>query len=153
MKFGKTEVKYMLFAVMFAVIWFTLILPKLVAGGVENTSPVLQFLVFNVGIFIFLQIFLKSVTLGRKMNITGSIGVIALFMAIDIWSPPIMVSTAGQLLSGPILSASSSDYVFGLLAISLGLQGTLVYIFTYVLIPMVLLIIAAQTIPNFVREL
>ena len=152
MTVNKKELKYLVFAVGFALILFSYVIPKVIENGFEDSSPFLQFGIFYVGIFIFLQIFLKAATLGRKINIPGSLGIITLYMALDTIIPPLLVNTQGNLLSGPILYASSPDYIFGLIAQQMGLSGILVYLFTYILAPFVLLIIAAKLIPNFVRH-
>lgn len=152
MTVNKKELKYLIIAVIFALALFTYVIPKVISAGFEDSSPYLQFGIFYLGIFVFLQIFLKAATLGRRINILGSIGVITLYMAMDTIVPPLMVSLKGELLSGPVLSASSPDYIFGLIAQQIGLTGIMVYLFTYILAPFILLIVAAKLIPNFVRS-
>lgn len=151
---NKQELKYIIFAVLFALVWFAFLLPKVLNSALSNQPSYIQFLVFNLGIFIFLQVLLKSITLERKIEIAGSIGVICLFISLDIFSPPLMVGFNGELLGQTsILYQSSSDYVFGELAINLGLSGFLVFLFTYVFIPIILLLTASKLIPNFVRRI
>lgn len=149
---NKQELKYLFSAVVFALVWFGFLLPQLIKF-IEIQSPYFQFFVVNLGIFILLQIFLKSKSLGLKIELTGALGVICLFVALDIFMPPLMVGFDGALLNGPQLAASSSDYFFGYLAIQLGLTGFLIFLFTYVLIPTILLLIASKLLPNFVRKL
>lgn len=150
---NKHEIKYIIIASIFALVIFGYVIPYVIDGKIGNISPFVQFLFFNISIFIFLQIFLKSATLGSKMNITGSIGIITLFLALDILVPPLMVGFDGTLNSSVTLSASSSDYIAGLLFTNLGLKGFWVYLATYVLAPIVLLVISARLLPNFVRRL
>lgn len=149
---NKQELKYILFATIFAFIVFVFIIPKLVSLGIENSSPYLQFLLFNTSIFIFLQLFLKSTALGNGIKISGAIGIIALFIAIDILVPPLLVNQKGELLSNVQLYASSSDYIFGYFYSSIGIQGFLLYLAVYVLTPFLLLILSAKLIPNFVKN-
>ena len=78
---------------------------------------------------------------------------IAMIMAIDILIPPFTVNSDGELLDGPVLVASSTDYVLGHFATGIGLEGIYVFLFTYVLMPTILLFIAAHFLPNFVNEL
>ena len=152
---NKQELKYLAYATLFAFLVFGYIIPYVIDGNIGNLSPAVQFLVFNIGIFVFLQIFLKSMVLNTKMNITGTIGIIALFMALDILMPPLMVSPTGDLsaASTVTLSASASDYMVGLLGQSIGIHGFLLYLFTYIAAPLVLLIIAKKLVPNFVRAI
>lgn len=152
MTINKKELKYLVISVISALALFSYIIPILIEKGFGNSSPYLQFFIFFVGIFVFLQIFLKSVTLGKKINIIGALGLILLYIALDIWIPPMMVNTSGQLLEGPLLFASAPDYIAGTIALQLGLSGILVYLFTYILIPFILLLIAAKLIPNFVKH-
>jgi len=153
MSINKKEIKYLIISVIFALAVFGYIIPELIRRGFEDSSPYLQFLIFFLGMFIFLQIFLKGATLGRRINIYGSIGMILLYMALDIWIPPLLVSVEGELLNGPVLYASAPDYILGTIAHQIGMNGLSVYLFTYILIPFILLIIAAKLIPNFVRSI
>jgi len=149
----KNEMKYLAYATIFAFITFSFIIPYLMDKGMENSSPYLQFLIFNIGIFAFLQVFLKSATLKTKINLKESIGLILLFNALDIWAPPLMVSTSGILSSGVVLSGSAVDYVIGNFAINtIHLSGFLVYLFTYVIAPFILLIGASLLLKNLVRN-
>jgi len=152
MTINKKELKYIIYATIFALVVFGFIIPKFVSSGAEDSSPYFQFLIFNISIFIFLQFFLKAITGGNGIKISGAIGVIALFMALDILTPPLLVSPQGELLSNVVLSASASDYIAGLLWSNIGLSGVLIYLATYVLTPIILLIIAAKLIPNFVKH-
>lgn len=150
---NKQELKYLIYATLFALVIFGYIIPYVIDGNIGNISPIVQFLVFNVGIFVFLQIFLKAATTGSKINIAGTIGIIALFMALDVLMPPMMVGFDGQLAQNVNLGASSTDYMLGTIFSSLGLHGFMIYLATYVLSPILLLLIAAKLIPNFVRAL
>lgn len=149
---NKSEFKYLLYATIFSFITFVLILPN-VLDSIIKLSPVFQFLIFNVSIFVFLQIFLKSVVLEQKVKFGYTFGMVLLFMALDIILPPFLVSTSGELISGGTLFASSSDYIVGLLAQNIGLSGFLIYVFTYIFFPLLLLIISSLLLKNFVKEL
>jgi len=145
---NKKELQYIAFAGIFALVWFTLIIPYIVKTFDGN---IMQFFLFNVGLIIFLQIFLKAIVLESK--ITGSLGLVSLFIALDILTPPYAVSVQGELLTGMMLYSSASDYFMGTLAINLGLSGFFIYLFTYIFAPIILLIISAKLIPNFVKQI
>ena len=53
----KDEIRYIIYAIVFAFITFGFLIPKLIEGGIQDSNPYLQFLIFNVGIFIFLHKF------------------------------------------------------------------------------------------------
>lgn len=149
---NKQEIKYIIFATLFALLWFAFLLP-IISDKIDGTSPYLQFLLFNVGLFVFFQLFLKSMTLSTSTSIKSSLGLIVLFLVLDIFAPPYAVGFQGELLKGPILIESSTDYVVGYLATNMGLRGILITLFTYALVPLILLIAAAKILPNFIRHL
>lgn len=154
MTLEKKEIKYIAYATGFAFIVFGYIIPFLVKNGIEqNKSIYVQFLIFNVGIFVFLQIFLKSITLEQKINIKESVGLLLLFMSLDILAPPLMVSTQGALLTGPTLSGSAIDSVLGTFFIGLGLKGFMIYAMVYMVAPFIFLLISAMLLKNLVRRL
>lgn len=147
------EKKYLIYSLIFALIWFTFLLPYLIVKY-DGNSPISQFLLFNIGLIVFLQVFLKSVSLKKSVNIVGSIGVILLFIALDILAPPYAITNKGDLISsGPLLVKSSSDYFAATVGQSIGVHGVLLYYFTYILFPVVLLIVSAKLLPNLVKEL
>lgn len=150
---NKIEIKYILYSMIFAAAWFMFILPMLI-DKFKGTSPFIEFILFNVGLIVLLQIFLKSWTLKAMPSMRITLGIICIFIALDILQPPYVVLKTGELISeGPLLVTSSSDYIAGLIAGNLGLTGIMKYLFTYVLAPIVLLFSAAKLIPNFVREI
>lgn len=152
MAVNKKELKYILLAGAFALLWFMYLLPYLMQKF-DGNNPWAQFALFNLGLIILLQIFLKSFTLNTRMRIELSLGLIVSFVALDILQPPYAVTKAGELISqGPLLMISSSDYIAGLFWSNLGLSGAFIYAATYVLTPLLLLLIAAKLIPNFVRH-
>ena len=150
---NKKELKYLLYATGFAFIIFGIILPNLIKGGVENTNPYIQFLVFNVGIFFFLQIFLKGFVNDTKFSWKTSLGLLFIFMALDIMAPPMMVSIQGTLQTGVVLSASASDYIVGDLILKTSLTGFPVYLITYIITPFILLFLSGLLLKDFVKEL
>ena len=152
MSINKKELKYIIFAGIFALLWFMYILPYLIEKF-DGNNPWMQFMLFNAGLIILLQIFLKAFILNTKIRIELSLGLIFSFIALDILQPPYAILKTGELIStGPLLMISSSDYIAGLLWQNIGLSGVLIYLATYVVTPILLLIIAAKLIPNFVRH-
>lgn len=151
---NKQELKYIIYSGLFAILYFIVFLPRVVNYG-EIISPFLQFIIFNLGILIFLQLFLKSSTLNTKLKWRLSVGLIFLILAIDAWNPPLHVGIDGTLLtSNSLFYKAAIDYNLGNIAINtLGLNGLPVFIFTYIIIPILLLLICATLIPNFVRQL
>lgn len=149
---NKDELKYIVIATIFSFFLFVLILPNILSY-IDGVSPWIQFLIFNIGIFIFLQIFLTSIATGKKFKIAYSLGIVLLFMSLDLWMPPMAVNLDGTLNSSMTLSQSSSDYIFGMLAQQMGMLGFLVYLFTYVFVPLILLLISSLLLKNFVKEL
>lgn len=152
-KIHNEEIKYIAYSVGFAFVFFVLIVPFLLKSGIGQTSPFIQFAIFNVTIFIFLQIYLKSKVLDTSIKVRKTFEMMLIFMALDTWVPPLMTTLNGTLVTEAVLSASASDYLWGFIAISLGLKGIFVYMFTYLLVPTALLFIASKLNGSFVRSL
>jgi len=157
--FKKSEFKYIIYSFLFAIAYFVVLLPILLRVGIEKLNPILQFIVFNLGIFIFLQIFCKSIALKKMQRFRTSLGLTILFIALDLLVPPFAVNFSGQLLgnvgdsSNLILVGSSSDYTLGYILHSTGLSGFLVFFGVYVIIPLILMLISSLLLPDFVKEL
>jgi|GEM_PF-3547559 hypothetical protein len=149
---NKSEFKFLIYATLFSLLLFVIVIPNFL-GSIVTLSPVMQFLIFNIGIFIFLQIFLKSIALDKKVKFGYTLGIILLFMALDIIIPPLSISVQGTFASGSTLVQSSSDYILGLFWNSIGISGFLLFVFVYVVSPFILLIISSLLLKNFVQEL
>jgi hypothetical protein len=152
MTITKQERNYILYAIGFALVWFVLIIPTF-QEQISGMSYILQFLIFNLGTLVFFQIFLKLAVLGKKMALKAAIGMTLLFLSLDILQPPFMLNTLGQINANVILGTSSSDYVVAMLGQSIGLQGIILYLFTYILTPLILLILAGMLIKDFVERI
>lgn len=147
----KKEIKYVLFAVAFALAWFLIILPRLVIS-LDGNSPFFQFIFFNIGVYLFFFIFLKSIVTHSSINIKTALGLTLLFIAGDIIMPEYHVTPVGDLIKGATLGVSSSDYTIGLLAqnfnLSFNIGGiSFIYIFTYVISPLIILLLVSKLLP------
>jgi len=149
---NKQEIKYISFAGIFAFTWFVFILPRLITRF-DGNNPFTQFIIFNMGLYIFFFIFLKVITTNTTFNLKASLGLTSLFLALDILMPEYHVLTTGELVKGATLGVSTADYAVGLIAQNIGFNGIATYIFTYLVAPIILLVIAAKIIPNFVRRI
>lgn len=147
----KKELKYLVYATIFAFIVFAIVIPYVINSN-QNISPYIQFLIFNVGIFVFLQIFLKSMAMQTKINLKESIGILLLFMALDLMAPPLLVSTSGVIISDVPLGGSSIDYIVGSSLNQFGITGFALYLMTYILAPFLMLLSSAILLKNFVKE-
>lgn len=146
------EIKYIVYSGLIAFIYFMWILPWAI-NTFDGQSPVTQFLLFNVGLYLIFFVFLKSSITDASTNMGVTAGLLSMFLALDCWMPEYHVAVSGALIPGASVGVGSTDYVFGVLANSLGLSGMFVYLFTYIAMPILLLFIAAKLIPNFVRKL
>lgn len=150
---NKQEIKFISLAAALAFALFMFVIPYFQSKGIDNYNPITQFLIFTIGIFVVIQVFLKAMSLGTRVKILSTLGILCLTTAIDIWQSPFAVSKTGELLTGPVLSKSASDYVAGYIATNIiHLSGIAVFLFTYIVAPLTLLIISARLIPNFVKS-
>ena len=150
--FEKSELKYILFSLIFAFIYFIFVMPELI-NRFSSNSPYIQFIIFTLGIYAFFFVFLKSFTTSTKTNLLTSLGLLLLFLSLDIFLPEYHVNSLGQLVQGGIAGTATTDYIFGLIAQQLGLTGILIYIFTYIFVPVVLLLVSAKILPNFIKHI
>lgn len=144
------ELKYIVVSLAFAGLWFFAFLPVLL---VSNLEPIALFAVANLGWYVFLVLFLKTFITKNKTNLKASLGIICIFLALDTWMPEYHVTSSGQLLAGADLGVSATDYIWGTIATASGLQGTWIFLFTYILVPVCLLVASALILPNFVKRL
>lgn len=151
--FQKSEVQYILYSVGFAVAYFMFLMPFL-ADYFDGNNIALQFLIFNIGVYIFFYIFLKSITTSGVMNWKIVLGMLFLFLALDIVMPEYHVMPSGELMKGSLLGTSATDFAVGYFIYSfMSISGWLLFFTTYIIVPALLLIAAALLIPNFVRRL
>lgn len=149
---NKNELKYILYAMVFAVLWFVVLVP-LVLKYLTDISPILQFLLFNLGLLTFLTVYLKYASLDKKIPFGNILKNYFLIMGLDIMIPPLMVGLNGVLLEGPLLSFSSTDYFVGWVYTSIGLPSFLIFFMTYVITPLVFFLISALIDRNFVKNI
>lgn len=149
-KIEKDEIKYIIFSLAFAILWFFVILPIL-SPHLENKNILIQFLIFNLGLYVFFFIFLKSIITKTKANIRLTTGLVFLFLSFDTLMPEYHISLSGELIKGAILGQTATDYLWGSIALGLGFHGILVAFITYVVFPAIMLFISAILIKNFVR--
>lgn len=147
---NKQEIKYILFSAFFLFIWFVWIIPAIEKN---LTNPILQFLVYNVGIFITFVIFFKAFSTNTKASLGSALGMLFLYLAIDLPTPEFHVTMQGTLVEGAKAGMGASDYIVGMLWQSIGLSGFFVYFMTYILTPILFLFLSAIIIPNFVRRI
>lgn len=150
---SKEELKYIGGAVAFALIWFFLILPGFLTY-LDGDNNILQFFIFNIGLYAFFFIFLKSQALERKANFAESLKFLLVILAIDTWIPEYHVNfITGELIKGATFGISATDYTWGYIAQIAGLGGIAVTFFTYILMPGLLLVLASLVHKNFVEKI
>jgi len=150
----KKELKYIAYCIIFAAIYFFLVLPKLMEL-LDGGNVLLKFIIFNIGIIALLNIYLKSRSLNTKIDFIKSIEYTLVVLAISVYLPPYHIQfMSGELVDQGILAVSSSDYFFGWVGTNyLHLQGILVSIWTFLVVPAVLLFIASRiSKSNFVKN-
>jgi hypothetical protein len=107
---------------------------------------------------VFFFIFLKGLATNKSIPFKTAFALTILFLGIDILMPDYHITTEGTLLPGAVLGVSSSDYFFGNLAIHSGLTFNVfgisfAYIFTYIIVPFLLLFLSSILIKDFTKHL
>lgn len=152
LKITKKEMMYIVFASLFAVLWFVVLLPAVIAAW-GTQFAVVQFILFNLGLYSFLFIFLKSFFVDLRLHLKTSLGVMFLIIGLDTWMPEYHVTVDGQLLLGANLGVSASDYIIGLFGRTIGVGGVFLYLWTYLLFPVLFLLLSAKLLPDFLKKL
>jgi hypothetical protein len=144
----KSEWKYLVYAVLFSLVWFLFVIPQVS----KTLSGPFQFIILNLGFIIITLFVLKCLSVNVHFNLKDSLAVLLFAIAWAIGSVPLMVGFNGQLLSGPTAYTAAADYNVALLWQSFGITGNLLYIFTYVISPLILIFIASLLIKNSVKR-
>lgn len=151
---NKKESKFLLLIFISGFFWFFLILPNLIPMFDNSDNPLIPFSIFNLSVYLYFFVFLKSIVLKTKRTLIGTTGLISLFLATDIILPEYHIDFLnGNLIKGGVLGISSSDYFFGWIAHYIGLNQIWVSIFTYGFIAIILFLISSILFKNFVEEI
>lgn len=106
------ELKYLGFCLLFILIFMIII--NNFETSIDNLNPVIQFLLFNIGIsFMFVFIF-KAIAKKKKISriIEGALASTISFISLDLILPEYHINSHG-LIKGGLLGQASSDYFFG----------------------------------------
>lgn len=147
----KKELRYIGLALILAFILMVFIVPNFINSSAAGDS-FLAFLIFNVAVFILLQVVFKGIVLSSSINFTEITGMILIANGIDALMPPYLVNTLGQVTSSATLSNASSDFIIANLWSGIGVSGFYLYLATYVLSPVILFILAGILLKNFVKR-
>lgn len=151
---SKQELKYILYASVFSFVYFIYILPKLILGGIENSSPYSQFLFLSIGLYIFYFFVLKSFSLNTRFSLGLAFALILPVLAADLIQPEYHINLiSGALEKGATLGAASTDFIAGTFWESLGFSGWIMIPLVYFVTFFMLLLFAALIRKNFVKEI
>jgi hypothetical protein len=141
---NRQELKYILYCAIFAAVYFFLALPfliKIIDGNILG-----QFLIFDLGLIILLNIYFKSRSTGTKINVVKSLEYMLVILAAAIYLPPYhIVPWSGEIQDGAVLGTASVDYFFGAMGQQyLHLSGIFISIWTFLIVPIILFYLASQ---------
>ena len=123
---------------------------------IEGWNPIFQFLLLNLMILILINVVFKMIVLRKSFNLRQHlpqmIGLILVTIGVDIVLPEYHVTVHGAFLHGPTFSMSAADYVMGYIWNSLGLQGFLLWFFTYAISFLIFMGAGALLVKNIVKH-
>lgn len=156
MRFDKAEKKYFIMLAVLLLV-FGLIMSKY-QDIFNNYSPIVQFLIFNLGIYFLIFFVLKAVATKTHIAKLVSFSILLIFFAFDLIMPEYHVNIDGTLIPGAVFGLGASDYAIGSLGQALGLQGSIfglsyIWLFTYFFVPLILIAIAAYYTRNLIHKL
>ena len=150
--FEKSEILYLLLSLVGTGLLVFAILNSNINNYISSLNPILQFLILNLGMYIVFLLFFKGIALKKRHMWRGVLGTLLGFMAFDLILPEYHVGING-LVTGGIFGKSASDYFFGYIYSQLGFSGTFLVILVYPMTFLMLFIIGAILIKNFVKKL
>lgn len=139
------KIKYGIIGIFLIVFWFVLF-KDLISESVSTLNPILAYLIYNALLFLGI-IFVAQTIENYKTKI--SIISIIIFLAFDIITAPYFVTQQGTLATDADLWFASSDIFIAVLLEMIGITGKTLYYFTYVLTPIILLILIPIITGNF----
>lgn len=89
---------------------------------IDNLNPIFQFLFVNLGLYAVFFLIAKFIA-KKGHTLSGAIGGILSFLALDIVLPEYHVTSTG-LVQGGLFGASASDYFFGYIYQAIGIPST-----------------------------
>jgi hypothetical protein len=157
----QSEVIFMVLSILVVFALVFSIINTTVNTWISSLNPLVQFLIFNLGLYAVFFLVIKGVALGKKRVWEGAMGTVLGFMAFDIILPEYHVTAQG-LQTGGLFGASSSDYFFGYIYQALGVplnlnlfgyQLPLLAIMVYVVTFVAMFLLGSYLIKDYVKEL
>lgn len=135
--------------------WAFIVTPNLVQSSFfQSLIPPFQYILYNLGFIFLLSVFLGiplsyvikrgDVTI-KNMLIGGLASFLIFSFVLDMWQPPLAYDFHGNVLitNEAALPNVAVDKVVGWVWSSLGISGSLLYMFVYFITPVIAIIAAA----------
>lgn len=146
------ELKLIGLLTLFVFIFFTFIIGTDLINKIDNLPPLIQFIVFNLGIYTIIYGIITPFVDDKKKGGEFSIGSILLIQAMDILLPEYHVTKSGLLEKGGTLGMASPDYILGYIGQHIGITGSYLYYFTYIASFIILMTLSAIFIKDLCKE-
>lgn len=141
----KKEIKYGLIGIAIILAWFLWLRPR-ITPFLASLHPFFAMLVYEIGLFVGI-LFISSVLSKGSLNWRVATITALIFIGFDIITAPYLVTTSGVILQNVELWFVSADVGFAALYSTL-LPASLIWIFTYVVTPVILIIVIPILIGN-----
>ena len=153
-KYNVLAIKVTLALMLSAIVMLTLI--NVYRDWLGTQGILVNFFVFYILIsaVLYLPIYLILGNVRKSLLLSASVALA--HAAFDTWLPPYALDINGTILQSTALGYTGSiDYLFGVIGQAVGVHGFLLYLFTYVLMPVVLLVIALWMLGSskFIKEI
>jgi hypothetical protein len=129
---------------------------NLLKDRLDTEGIIINFLVFYVFVSAALYIPIMLIVGDAAKSLRIDLGLTMLHAAFDTWLPPYVLDIHGTILQSTAIGYTGSiDYLFATIGQAFGLGGLLLYLFTYGLMPMLLLVVAGLFIGanKYLKEL
>jgi hypothetical protein len=156
-KSTKQEIKFISLLMGTITIFFMMLYFDGIRNIIEGWNPYSQFILLNLSILIMINFVFKIFVLKNKRpwhkQIISSLGMVFVFLGIDLILPDFHLTLAGEFLTGPAFSMSSIDYVVAHFWNSLGINGIILWFMTYPITFLIFMGIGAVLEKNIVEKI
>lgn len=123
---------------------------KSINNFVSNLSPIIQFIILNLGIYFIFFVVFRFIT-SNRLSWKPSMASFLMFLSTDLILPEYHVTISG-LIEGGIFGKSATDYFFGFVYSLFGVSGFWLWLLVYPVTFAVIFIIGAFLFRDFMVQ-
>lgn len=155
---NKRKLAFVVAGIAMFVVWGAVVIPS-ISGFIDTTewvNPIVAWIVWNIPLIIAMNLMIIAVFGWGKRSLLIALGLYFLYITFDYYEPPLSVNPAGEFISRSGGKASVDYVVAWVIKTAAGDAGwlynqvlgvTVLWIFTYVVVPIIIFSIAIYIVP------